>query len=91
MDSLECPVCAVGIMRKFLHTHYRAHFEEVERSKPVKPVFLKIKPVFEPVKPVFEYLGIKGAQASSTSFNNEPSECTELQKARSKQNVQDRI
>ena len=87
MDLLECPVCDVGVMREFLHAHYRAHFEEVESSKPVKPVFRNTKLVLEPVKPVFESLGIKRVQASSKSFNNETSKCTELQKARSKKNV----
>ena len=88
-------MCAVDVMRQFIHAHYRAHFEEVESSKPVKPVFRKpVKPVFrntklvlEPVKPVFESLGIKRVQASSKLFNNATSKCTELQKARSKKNV----
>ena len=87
MDLLECPVCGVCVMRQFLHAHYRAHFEDVESSKPVKPVFRNTKLVLEPVKPVFESLGIKRVQASSKSFNHETSKCTELQKARSKKNV----
>ena len=87
MDLLVCPVCTVGVMSPFLHAHYRAHFEEAESSKPVKQVFRNTKLVLEPVKPVFESSGIKIVQASSKSFKNEISKCTELQKARSKKNV----